>query len=136
MSELLSTVTGAGKAFRIEDRVAGSIAAGVTGDILTLNVPGKLIRLYALGCSTTVEQAGMSLTRDGFLLADQLKLIDTTPTNSGVLAFGVNRSPAQISASRAGVFFYEVTGETIVLNKNAGNTTEIIDYAYEVGVFE
>lgn len=108
-----------------------TIASGVTGDILTLNAPAEmLIKLTALSCTASSNQGGISIINDGYTVIDQKVLSDETPAtqtafyiSSGVGLNSVNSSNGSIS---------DIIGASIVINKNAGNTTQNIIYSYQV----
>jgi hypothetical protein len=135
-SELLSSTVGGGGAWRIESLVTTSIAAGVTGTILDITAPaGKLIRLTVLVCSSTSSQAGISLFVDAINVAgpSTRTLADSTPTSG----FAVQANGSSFSnASLSGAILNTVIGENIQVTKNAGNTTEIITVAYEIGEYK
>lgn len=110
------------------------IASGVTGDIATINAPaGKRVRLVFITTGTTVTQAGISIIRDGVTVIDEKILEETVPNGNG--DFYITQSAVSSSSGLQQVqgILSPVTGEQIIIRKNAGNTTESIDYNFEIG---
>jgi len=130
----LSAVAARAQTFGIVEQVSDVIAAGVTGDILTIAAPDPLkqiVNLYLLVSQTANTQGGISITRDG----NVLKSADLLGGNDAALVsnFRVDRSYAAASSTQNHVgIFKEIQGKSITVSKNAGNTTEAISYAYEI----
>lgn len=135
MIDLKGLIGGGGLGLRVVSHTSGTIALGVTGDILAINAPSEssVVRLKILNSATGSIQSGISLTVDGNLIWDQLTLNDNgTPNNSqvSVRPYGTGDNLATVGF-QIGVI-YELYGKSITVNKNAGNTTQAINYAYEI----
>lgn len=130
---LSSLAGGGGLGLRITELVKGTIASGVTGDILVATAPNNnsVVRLFLLACSTTISQSGISVIVDGNTLEDQKVLIENSG-NTSLTNFGVTRGSANATLSHNLGRYSTISGKSITINKNAGNTTQAINYAYEI----
>lgn len=98
-----------------------NIASGVTGDIATITAPaGKRVRLNLMNVSSG-NQAGISVIADGVTIVDELTLNVSTSFSPGAF----NISPAGLP--------YVDASTSIIIRKNAGNTTQSINYAFSEG---
>lgn len=129
---------GKGSIFRLSSRVTGQIAAGVTGNILTLTAPaGQVARLVFLASGTATSQAVISVIRDGVTcLNGTLSEDGSSPAAGSFMVLETSSVQGSNSKTFGLVVVKNVVGNQIVINKNAGNTTQAINYAVEYGVMQ
>lgn len=123
-----------GGSFRVDSIVEGTIASGNTGVLLNPSVTGKkVIRLYLLVCTGSSTQTGITLTRDGVTLESEKTLTaNNFPGLDGnIFVVARNLDPAQDDRN----YYQTVECQALTLTKNAGNTTQAIAYAYEIGEY-
>jgi len=124
----------AGKVWKVRS-VSGSqsIASGVTGELVKITAPaGQLVRLHSLSVGNNT-QPGMSIGVDGEIVVGVDNINNGTLTMSG---FHISRGFVGTSVTSGQNHVSELIGDDITINKNAGNTVESVNYAYEFGVFE
>lgn len=131
----LKQTTGGGL-FRLRNKVTGTIASGVTGNILTLTAPaGQVARLTLLVCSSSTTQTGVSIVSDGnTVINGTLSQNDVSITSGTFFVSETYAGGSTPSSNGAKASITCVVGEVIVINKNAGNTTQSIEYSVEYGV--
>lgn len=129
----LRSLVGGDLGLKIASRVSGSIPSGVTGNILTASVPNNssLLRLRVLYASG--EQTGITLSADGANLYSAETFNQTTATDP-THCFVHFRPPAPNATGPelTGKSMPEVLCKTFTLSKNAGNTTRVFTYYYEI----
>ena len=137
MADVPFSEFGKGSIFRLRSRIAGTIASGVTGNILTLTAPaGQVARLTSLFASAVTTQAGISVISDGnTVLSGVLGENDSSPSGNFLVSESFLLSTSA-PASDGSIIVKQVVGNSVVINKNAGNTTEAINYAVEYGVIQ
>lgn len=133
------SLLGGGGMFRIRERVKGSIASGVTGEILTINAPiGHVARLTMLATRSSFTQSGISVVNDGQEIVTGT-LLNFQTSNTGTNGFCIATATllghsAEPETARSRIS--EIIGEHIVVNKSAGDTATNIYYEVEYGVIE
>lgn len=129
----LKQTTGGGL-FRLRNRAGGSIASGVTGNILTLTAPaGQVARLTFLFAVGATED-GMSIIADGNTVLSGTLGVNLSTING---SFAVGETVLLSTSAPFGDgsrIVKNVVGENIIINKAAGNTSQIINYIVEYGV--
>lgn len=138
MADVPFSEFGKGSIFRLSSRVTGQIASGVTGNILTLTAPaGQVARLIFLASDTATSQTGISVIRDGVTcLSGTLSDDDSSPVAGSFMVAETVANSSATSKTFGLVVVKTVAGSQIVINKNAGNTTQAINYAVEYGVIQ
>lgn len=138
MADVPFSEFGKGSIFRLHSRITGTIASGVTGNILTLTAPaGQVAKLTFLASDTATAQAGISVVRDGITcLSGTLSDDDSTPGAGTFMVAETVVNSAVTSKIFGLVVVKTVVGNQIIINKNAGNTTQAINYAVEYGVMQ
>ena len=128
---------GGGGFFVPEAMQSAYIAASQTGLLLSVpEVEGKAYKINLLCVSTTAAQAGMSLVVNGVNLASDMFLMSRAGGNAdaNLLGFGVKGSISDNNdATRAARAYREIYCTSFSLTKGAGNTSQSIAYAYEIG---
>ncbi len=135
------TIGGSGSMFVPEELKSDEITAGQTGLLLSEpEVSGKVYKITRVHTGGNDEQAGMSLIIDGVTVFNEKNLMDVTPTTNSMQATGDSFGVSQdftVSNLVSGVrVINEIYCSSFSLIKNTGNTTEGIDYAYQVGSFK
>lgn len=103
-----------------------TISSGATGTLLTLTAPaGKRIRLNGLATASGT-QSGISIVADGTTVVSALTLGLNAATGFTV--------QANSGDSATGGIPYIEALSTIVISKNAGNTTQNLSYSYSEGI--
>jgi hypothetical protein len=104
--------------------VGAIIASGVTGTLVTIPAPAngrvRLVSLFSAGA-----QSGISVVADGVTVANARTLNSATTTDPTALVVG--------SSCAVGVPYVEAR-TSIVISKNAGNTTANISYVAVEGI--
>lgn len=139
MSELLSSITGGnGGRFVSEGIVSGILSAGQTGELLSVpKVPNKSYRIRSLYCASTATQAGISLTTDELAIESESILSEAQPTATAETAmFFIGDEYAASTLGNGARGYKSVNCSSFSIDKNAGNTTEQIIYAYEIGEYK
>ena len=135
MSALLSSIAGGGGAgFKISALIKGSIPVGTTGTLLSLpEVANTTYRLVFLSLNAASTQAGITLTSDGVVLESIAILVGTSAQTQTAGNFNVRRN---FSGTESFLGTYDsIECESFSIDKNAGNTAQIIFYTYEVGSY-
>lgn len=138
----LSALSGGGGMFTIESQVSNRITVGQTGTLLSVpEVSGKAYKITCLATQSNSVQAGMSLVIDGVTVFDEQSIMDQTPSSSDMSSlgdsFGVSAVYANTSNTTIGTrILREIYCTSFSLIKNAGNTSETIDYVYQIGSFK
>tara|TARA_R110002167_G_scaffold28630_8_gene96074 strand:+ start:1797 stop:2240 length:444 start_codon:yes stop_codon:yes gene_type:complete len=127
---------GGGGPLKLVAFTSDNIASGLTGTLLTVTAPAnQYIKLNYLLCSGVGLQSGMTLTVDGLAIFTDKLLLNSTPAESvSSNYFGVTDSwvaTASSGAYRGQNTLKYIMCTSFALSKNAGNTTSIIQYAYE-----
>jgi len=109
------------------------IAAGVTGTLATITPSSSLrsIRLDKLTTRSGNEQGGISIESGGITVISNGAVMSPSSTSADKQSgrFGIGSD----GTSTVGSLLFPA-GETVTITKNAGNTTEIIVYAFsEIG---
>ena len=130
-----------GGMFVPEALVSSVIVQDQTGVLLSApEVSGKVYKITALSTGGNSEQTGMSLIVDGVTVFNEQSIMDTTPTSAGMQAqgnsFGVSRLFSTTNLVTGPRILMEIYCTSFSLIKNTGNTTEDIDYVYQVGSFK
>ena len=117
------------------------IVAGQTGLLLSIpEVSGKVYKITRLTCTGNSTQGGISLIIDGVTVFDEQAVMDQTPTSADMLAtgdsFGIASTYSNSTAAAAARIIKEAYCTSFSVIKNAGNTAQSIDYAYQVGSFK
>ena len=111
-----------------------NIAAGATGDVLTITAGDKqYLRLtYLLTVAGTV-QAGMTLTVDGVDVFTNLSLADVSPAAypNTASVFGVCQKWASSNPYNGARLLSVIECKTFTLTKVSGSTAQAISYACE-----
>lgn len=133
-----------GGVFKLIGRDFGTIASGVTGDILTrslIDYPGAThIRIVYLYTDFTDSQVGVSvITEKGTVISGTLA--DYTPVGTTIgsqFAIAANPPAAASSVDQRpyGGILAPIYCDTFTISKNAGNTIVPIAWAVEYGVVE
>ena len=124
---------GGGGVFQPESRVNTTIPIGQTGDLITITAPtGKVIKVTYLATLTSSQQSGISLIVNGNTFIDQENLLDFTPVSTSSSRFFVG-ALGDSAAGLSRVRISEVYCTSLIVNKNAGNTTELMNIVYEIG---
>lgn len=132
-SELLSSITGGGGGFVTEGAVVSTVAAGVTGTLLSLpSVQGKVYRIRSLSTDGGISQAGISLIINGVTIESEEVLADTSPTVATEFFISDIYGPVGIYTGKS---YRMIECESFSIEKNAGNTTEDIICTYEIGSY-
>ena len=135
-SKLLSSITGGGGVFTPSALVSDRLAVGLTGTLLSVaEVGGVTYKINHLLAGTAAAQGGISLIVDGVTLHSAVSLAGANGSaEASTTAFAVANSlgTSALSISYARIY-RSITCKSFSILKNAGNTTEAIDYAYEVG---
>lgn len=126
---------GGGGIFRTETFVFNqSIASGQTGDLVIIGMAGKLTKLTSISTDSSSRQSGMSIVVDGVTLVGPDNLSGTPPGLDS--DWFISQGSFNGDINRTGAAMGDVIGEFITIRKNAGNTTQIIKYAYQTGVIK
>ena len=124
---------GGGGVFQAEQRFAAEIGTGQQGDLLTVTAPaGKTIKITSLFTNSNSAQSGISLVVNGNTLVDQKILHDKTPALEDTNNFGIGQlgdAPFYVGWT----MLAEVYCTSFIINKNSGDTSRSISYAYEIG---
>ena len=134
MSKVLNSIVGDSSDFSTRAIGGGTIAAGVTGTILTLTPPtGQRVRFTHLSTTAGVSQAGISVlfAAESVISED---VINGGAPNAGSISVGSFQEYAAAAPPSGNYLFW--TGkadEALTVVKNAGNTAQIIYYGYEFG---
>jgi hypothetical protein len=110
-----------------------TIASGATGQLVEITAPaGQLVRLHTLSTTGVNPQGGISIQ------SDEVDSLSTSTIANNVTSSGfyLSRSIGGTSVAQGAALVSEIIGRVIAITKNAGNTTEELNYAYEFGVFE
>ena len=137
----LSALSGGGGMFTIESQVSNRITVGQTGTLLSVpEVSGKAYKITCLATQSNSVQAGMSLVIDGVTVFDEQSIMDQTPSSNDMSAlggsFGVSAVYSTTNTTVTIRILREIYCTSFSLIKNAGNTTENIDYVYQIGSFK
>ena len=138
MTIKLSTLSGGGVFRSRFASLRQSQAAGVTGDIIIITAPaGQVAKLTHCSTGTLSTQAGITLSNDGVNVATTKTLSDLAQSSTAVDTFFVGVPFVASNNMGYGAGAVDVIiGEEIKILKNAGNTTEAIEYAYQFGVIQ
>lgn len=129
------TSKGGGGIFCAETVVTQTIAAGVTGDLVTIGAAGKITRLTGLYVdNTSASQPGISVDVDGAEVYSPQDLSDATP--AGGSGFFVSEMYGHNNLTLHDISSKFLCGEFITVKKDAGNTTQPIKYIYETGILK
>tara|TARA_R110000851_G_scaffold231909_3_gene384637 strand:- start:835 stop:1242 length:408 start_codon:yes stop_codon:yes gene_type:complete len=127
----LADVKGGGGVYVPEVWVTNqTLAAGVTGDILTIGTAGKITVLEYLTTDSS-SQSGMGLVVDGNVVKENEILGGTTPSSSshwGIYTGGSSTNVSTYVGRRT-----SVSGEFITLTKTGAITTQALLYSYTTG---
>ena len=130
----LKRASGGGGLFRLLNRVGGSIPAGVTGNIATITAPSgqvaRLTFLYASGAT----QAGISVISDGNTVLSGTLSADLSSIGGSFSVGETVLAATSAPFSDGSRVVKNVVGDSIIINKNTGNTTQIINYLVEYGM--
>ena len=117
--------------------VSGIIASGVTGDILTVTPPaGQRVRLTHLSTGAGFDQNGISILFGTTTVLSEKFISGPAPDIGAQERFSIGKYQpyaAGIPPNGNHPFITGKVDEALVINKNSGNTTRDIYYAYEFG---
>ena len=125
-----------GGVFKAEQRIVEDIAAGSSGDILSIPVPtGKLIRIFGCVTTTTNAESLMKLTSDGVIYSEG-SLAESSNFSASVTVWAISNGVGSSGAasSSAATSNEVIVKDLFTLTKTSGSTTNIIRVGYEIGV--
>ena len=125
---------GGGGAYGLTAVESGTIPTGVAGELLSVNVDsapaGSYVRLTLLSTTGGTSQTGITVERDGYTLFSEDELGSASPDDNSDFFISQIYAKDLLVDIRRGI--REVKGKSITISKNAGNTAQDIQYAYEI----
>lgn len=131
VKKLAASSGGSDLGYRVKRLVKGTIASGVTGDLLIANaLSGQKLRLVYLNTADTNTADGISLIIDGNTYWDAVSLGSNVRFINST--YSIVRGGASSTPNAVENLVHEIECTSILITKNAGNTITSIRYVYEI----
>lgn len=134
LSSLSPSGGGGSGLYKIVALNTGRLASGITGTILTATAgTDQYIKLTHLFNINTVNEEGVTFTIDGVDIISGKRLAGRVPNAAAEgTSFAVAPTYGSTNVLTSTQILQEINCTTFTITKDAGSTTNSIDYAYQI----